>query len=291
MKYANYQNTLSLHMIYTGHCEVGKEWCYRNIISPFTRLYLIDKGSASVYMNRKKYELREGDMFIIPKFTFHTYECVEYMSHYYICFLDQLIGGKNLFEYADIQYKIRATELDKCLMERFLELNPDCHIADPDPKAYDNRPDLFSINRENANLEFKNDLESNGILLQLFSKFLGKNSRPVTKAKNPYKRMIKVFNYINNNLNKNIHVAELSEIMCMTPDHFTRIFKNLNGMTPNQYLQFKRIERAQTLMLSSEMNIKEIAEEIGIPNLSQFSKLFHKQTGMSPSLYLQRQNS
>ena len=44
-------------------------------------------------------------------------------------------------------------------------------------------------------------------------------------------------------------------------------------------------------MLSSEMNIKEVAEEIGIPNLSQFSKLFHKQTGMSPSLYLQRQNS
>lgn len=291
MKYANYQNTLSLHMIYTGHCEVGKEWCYRNIISPFTRLYLIDKGSASVYMNRKKYELREGDMFIIPKFTFHTYECVEYMSHYYICFLDQLIGGKNLFEYADIQYKIRAMELDKCLMERFLELNPDCHITDHDPKAYDNRPELFSINRENANLELKNELESNGILLQLFSKFLGKNSRPVTKAKNPYKRMIKVFNYINNNLNKNIHVAELSEIMCMTPDHFTRIFKNLNGMTPNQYLQFKRIERAQTLMLSSEMNIKEVAEEIGIPNLSQFSKLFHKQTGMSPSLYLQRQNS
>ena len=97
MKYANYRNTLSLHMIYAGHSEVGKEWCYRNIISPFTRLYLIDKGSASVYMNQKEYELCEGDMFIIPKFTFHTYKCVEYMSHYYICFFDQLLGGKNLF--------------------------------------------------------------------------------------------------------------------------------------------------------------------------------------------------
>lgn len=291
MKYANYQNTLSLHMIYTGHCEVGKEWCYRNIISPFTRLYLIDKGTANVYMNQKKYELSEGDMFIIPKFTFHTYECIEYMSHYYICFLDQLIGGKNLFEYADILYKVRATTLDECLMKRFLELNPNCYITNPDPKAYDNRPELFTINRENIHQEFKSDLESNGILLQLFSKFIGTSSQPIANAKNPYKRMIKVFNYINNNLSKNIHVAELSEIMCMTPDHFTRIFKNLNGMTPNQYLQFKRIERAQTLMLSSGMNIKEIAEEIGIPNLSQFSKLFHKQTGMSPSCYLRKQNS
>ncbi|HIZ91901.1 MAG TPA: helix-turn-helix domain-containing protein [Candidatus Bacteroides merdavium] len=33
-----------------------------------------------------------------------------------------------------------------------------------------------------------------------------------------------------------------------------------------------------------------MAEEIGIPNLSQFSKLFHKQTGMSPTLYLQKQH-
>lgn len=100
--------------------------------------------------------------------------------------------------------------------------------------------------------------------------------------------MVKVFNYINNNLNKNIHVSDLSEIMYMSPDHFTRIFKSINGLTPNQYLQLKRIERAQTLMISSTMSIKEIAEEIGIPNISQFSKLFHKLTGMPPSTYIRK---
>lgn len=288
MKYANYQNTLSLNMIYTGHCQVGKEWCYKNIISPFTRIYLIDKGSAFIYMNKKKYELNEGDMFIIPKFTFHTYECTDYMSHYYICFIDQLIGGKNIFEYADIIYKTKATELEKCLMKRFLELNPGCHIINPDPKTYDNKPELFTINRENGNMEFKKDMESNGILLQLFSKFINGNSQLLSKQNDSYKRMVKVFNYINNNLNKNIHVSDLSEIMYMSPDHFTRIFKSINGLTPNQYLQLKRIERAQTLMISSTMSIKEIAEEIGIPNISQFSKLFHKLTGMPPSTYIRK---
>lgn len=290
MKYANYQNTLSLNMIYTGYSQVGKEWCYKNIISPFTRIYLIDKGTGYVYMNKKKYELNEGDMFIIPKFTFHSYECTDCMSHYYICFLDQLIGGENIFEYADIIYKTQATELEKCLMKRFLELNPECHIVNPDPKVYDNRPELFTINRESTNMEFKKDMGSNGILLQLFSKFINSNSKLLKKQNDSYKRMIKVFNYINNNLNKNIHVTELSEIMCMSSDHFTKIFKSINGLTPSQYLQFKRIERAQTLMISSTMSIKEIAEEIGIPNISQFSKLFHKQTGISPSIYIKNRS-
>lgn len=73
MKYANYQNTLSLHMIYTGHCEVGKEWCYRNIISPFTRLYLIDKGTANVYMNQKSMSFPKETCSLSPNSLFiHT---------------------------------------------------------------------------------------------------------------------------------------------------------------------------------------------------------------------------
>lgn len=86
MKILNNRNTLSLQMIYAGYHCAGKEWCYENIISPFSRLYLINEGKAAVYMNKKKYELSPGELFIIPKFTFHTYECDNFMNHYYICF-------------------------------------------------------------------------------------------------------------------------------------------------------------------------------------------------------------
>lgn len=41
MKYSDYKNTLSLQMIYAGYSTVGTEWCYKNVTSPFTRLYLI----------------------------------------------------------------------------------------------------------------------------------------------------------------------------------------------------------------------------------------------------------
>ena len=290
MKYRNCQNTLLLHMIYAGFYKAGREWSYKKVISPFTRIYLIEKGEAKLYMNRRKYELKEGDLFIVPKFTFHEYECEDFIDHYYICFLDQFLGGKNIFEYTDIKYKLKASVFDKYLVQRFIELNPNCQITDPDPKAYDNKPDIFTKNREKSESEFKNDIESRGILLQLFSRFLI-HSQLTHIKEDKYKRMSNVFNYINNNLDKKIYVTELSEIMCVNPDYFTRLFKNINGMTPNQYIQQKRIERAQTLMISSSMSIKEIAEEMGIPNLSQFSKLFYKHTGMNPSNYMKNEMS
>lgn len=54
MKILNNKNTLSLQMLYAGYHTAGKEWCYNNVISPFSRMYLIDKGEAAVYMNKKK---------------------------------------------------------------------------------------------------------------------------------------------------------------------------------------------------------------------------------------------
>lgn len=41
-------------------------------------------------------------------------------------------------------------------------------------------------------------------------------------------------------------------------------------------------------MLSSGIDLAEIARKVGVPNLSQFSKLFHQQTGISPKLYMQK---
>lgn len=284
MECTDYHNSLSLHMIYTGYYKAGKEWSYKKVLSPFTRIYLIDKGTANLFMNKQKYIMKEGDMVIVPKFTFHEYECNEFINHYYICFFDHFINRSNIFECFNIEYQTKASSFDKYLMKRFLELNPGRQIIDPDPKSYDNKPEIFNkINIDNNKLI--NEIESNGILLQLFSRFLIHNNAANRINENKYKRMSNVFSYINNNLGNKILIKDLSDIMCVSPDYFIRIFKNINGITPNQYIQKKRIERAQTLMTSSFLSIKEIAEEIGIPNLSQFSKAFHKSTGLTPTEY------
>ena len=285
MKILNEKNTLSLQMLYAGYHMAGKEWGDKNVIRPFSRMYLIDEGEAAVYMNKKKYYISAGELFIIPKFTFHMYECDNFMNHYYICFFDQLIGGQSLFDNTQIHYQLPANEMDRMLMLRFIELNPNCAIQNPDPKTYDNIPDIYTINQNKVNYNLSQEIESNGILLQLFSRFLGNTQLLESKSRNQYERLTDIFSYIDNHLYQNIHVSDLAEQMCLSSDHFTRIFKQVSGMSPIQYIQAKRIERAQTLLLASRLSIKEIAETVGIPNLSQFSKLFTKETGHSPREY------
>jgi AraC-like DNA-binding protein len=92
-------------------------------------------------------------------------------------------------------------------------------------------------------------------------------------------------NYIHNNLSTNISISGLAELMYVTPDHFSRLFKKIQGVNPCEYIQLKRIEKAQTLMLTSQITIKEIASAVGLPNLSQFSRLFSKHTHHAPREY------
>lgn len=59
-------------------------------------------------------------------------------------------------------------------------------------------------------------------------------------------------------------------------------------MPPCEYIQMKRIERAQALLLTTHASITEIAESVGIGNLSQFSRLFTKIALCPPKVYRER---
>lgn len=285
MKVLNTRNNLSLQLLYTGFHHAETEWCYKNIISPFSRLYIITKGEAAVYMNKKKYELQANQLFIIPKFTFHTYECPDFMEHYYICFFDEMIGGRSIFDCSDINCQLPASELDWTLMKRFVSLNQGRHVPSVDPKIYDNKRVIHSFNQDRTNYDITTEIESNGILLQLFSRFISGSNLLLPESRNQYERLDLALNHINNHLGQRIAVSQLADLMCISSDHFSRIFKKVLGMSPNQYIQSKRIERAQTLLLTSQLSIKEIAETVGILNLSQFSSLFSRQTLYSPREY------
>ena len=57
------------------------------------------------------------------------------------------------------------------------------------------------------------------------------------------------------------------------------------GVTPMQYIISLRIQQAQRLLGTSEYNVTEVSSLVGYDNPLYFSRLFKKQTGMSPSEY------
>jgi AraC family transcriptional regulator len=89
--------------------------------------------------------------------------------------------------------------------------------------------------------------------------------------------------FLNDQMDRNPGLTELSTAVGMNVDHFSRMFKRSTGLAPHQYLGNIRLERAKRMLVEGGSPIIEIAYEIGYANPSQFSAFFRKRTGLSPT--------
>jgi len=70
--------------------------------------------------------------------------------------------------------------------------------------------------------------------------------------------------------------------------HFARCFTETYGETPMRYLTRRRIERAQDLLRSANLNITEVCMMVGFASLGSFSSRFRELVGESPTQYRDR---
>ena len=69
----------------------------------------------------------------------------------------------------------------------------------------------------------------------------------------------------------------------LSPRYFAIKFKEMTGMSVQQFLIRTRIERAQHLLMHSGMNVTEVADALGYRDIFFFSRQFKQYTGKSPS--------
>jgi AraC-like DNA-binding protein len=83
-------------------------------------------------------------------------------------------------------------------------------------------------------------------------------------------------------LTESLTLADLARPAGVSPAHLTRLFRAELGITATDYLRRCRMERALQLLTRSELPIKEIACEVGIPDLHAFNKAVRRGYGVSP---------
>src|SRR5262249_21162219 len=69
---------------------------------------------------------------------------------------------------------------------------------------------------------------------------------------------------------------------CLSPFHFSRVFTQVFGETPHEFVTKMRVEEAKKLLLAGDSSVTEICFEIGYESLGSFSARFRSLTGLSP---------
>jgi len=83
-------------------------------------------------------------------------------------------------------------------------------------------------------------------------------------------------------------VADLAERIGMSPDYFSRVFKEVTGWSPMDYFQRRRIQHASWLLLNANRSVTEVAHALGFFDSAHFSRLFKRHQGLSPRAYRKR---
>ncbi len=271
-----------LFLLNVGFAERQANWNWKNVRSPFARLYLVTEGEAQVELPDRVLPLRKGYLYYIPAYVKHNCVCNSYFAHYYLHVYEDPQLGDCLLDKMILPNEVKAMEVDLAFFQKLCELNPTMELSNFNPRSYDNQNDLEEKLEKNRKRDLANKIETKGILYILLTRFL-KNAQPKKELKN--RRLSETLTYIQKHFCEKISEETLATMACMSRDHYIRIFKRAMGVTPVTYINSKRIERAELLLLTTNMSVKEISDSLSFGDSSHFISLFKRTVGTTPLQY------
>lgn len=278
-------NSLDLRVLTVQRTVAGRWWNFQNVISPFSRLWLVLGGRAVVRHHGRKYILRPGQLHLVPPFTVHDCSCSRRLDHYHLHFVARLPTGIDLFSLLDCEPQIKASAKALALFKRIESIYPERKLPcfDPSREEYQRLPALTesAVPAEDA----LNGFEARGALTLLLAQFLKSARNHEGVHARVRGQFLAVQEFIHTNMRNKIALRHLANVTELHPTYFSNRFKQVVGIRPLDYLMRRRIERAQYLLLTSHTSVKEIAAAVGIADAAYFSRVFTRLCRVAPSAY------
>lgn len=247
-------------------------------IDAFAIGYVISGYSISEF-NNIPYRLDPGCVFILAPT--HTCRMVECSSDYNVRMLLLDSNGYNLSVH--LNYIVKS--------ERWIQtyFNPILKLDDEEKRTMKECVDRIveQINRKNCPNQASfirlattwHHVELDNIM-QKHMNVTADNITPLTRKQTLARQLYRL---IINNYRKEHQSKFYSDQMCLTPQYLNQITKDVFGKTLSSIISDLLFSTARSMILSSEMSLQEIADELNFADQASFSKFIKKKAGVSPN--------
>jgi AraC family transcriptional regulator len=95
----------------------------------------------------------------------------------------------------------------------------------------------------------------------------------------------RVLDFIEAHLASDISLDDLAAEACLSPFHFSRLFREATGLSPCRYVTDRRIQAAQKMLAVDQSSLVQVALDTGFGSQAAFTRAFRKTTGLTPGQY------
>jgi len=110
----------------------------------------------------------------------------------------------------------------------------------------------------------------------------GRTQKPVQAMARDRRRAVEAALWIDAHSHRPIELEDAAGEAGLSPFHFLRLFSNVLGVSPHQYLVRSRLRHAARLLADDDRPVTDVAYDVGFGDLSNFVRTFHRAAGTSP---------
>ena len=274
--------SMNLMLLNVGRAQHNADWNWKDVSSPFIRIYYVLEGEATIHLAEHNVRLLPRHLYFIPAYTVHSYECHGLFVHYYLHVYEGFKNEMNLQEVYELPIEVEGSEVAAQLFEHLCNRLPEARLPHSDPNSYDTSAQTSDYVQRYRDMALWEKMELRGAMLMIMSHFI-RQAKPRVWTQD--ERMKRVLEYVHSHISDNIGVEQLANVACITKPYFIRLFKHEFGFPPVQYINRKKVERAQLLLFTTDKAVKEVAFILGFSDQNYFIRLFRKLTGITPQEY------
>ncbi|MBB3128346.1 AraC-like DNA-binding protein [Paenibacillus rhizosphaerae] len=100
--------------------------------------------------------------------------------------------------------------------------------------------------------------------------------------------LLPILTYVDMHLGDKIELQNVSDLAHMSYSYFSKFFKKTMGVSFTEYVNQKRIQKAERLLLTENWSITNIAEDVGYENMAHFYKMFKRYNGCTPKEFVSK---